>query len=231
MDVLDVGCGSGSITAGIADTVAPGLVVGIDRDPDLIEEAGVHLHGRPNLRFQVADAHAMTFESAFDVVAAARLLQWLTAPMEALLSMRRAVRPGGLLALLDYDHAAMAVHPSPSPAFAAFYGSFLEWRESLGFDNSIGSRLSSLMQRAGIRVISVSREDEVSSTGDVTFPAATSIWKAVMRDIGPQIVRSGFLAQVELDRAQSSYEAWCEGDALMIRLVLWSAVGRAMSER
>ena len=60
MQMIDVGCGSGSITVGLADAVAPGNVVGIDFQPTQIEQAQALATMRAvanvaNVRFEVAD--------------------------------------------------------------------------------------------------------------------------------------------------------------------------------
>src|SRR5260370_22099387 len=105
MIVLDIGCGTGAITVGIAKAVGPGgRVLGIDRDPEQVVEAR-QLHGdTPNLNFEEGDALSMSFEARFDVVNAARTLQWLSRPAEAVVRMKREAKPGGLVVALDYDH-------------------------------------------------------------------------------------------------------------------------------
>ncbi|TYA10029.1 class I SAM-dependent methyltransferase [Paenibacillus faecis] len=88
LSVLDVGCGTGAITRGIAEAVGPsGHVVGMDANPQLIEQAR-QMHGSvPNLTFQVGDIYHLDYKEAFDLVTCARLLVWLSDPMGALMSM------------------------------------------------------------------------------------------------------------------------------------------------
>src|SRR5437868_7806773 len=72
MSVLDIGCGTGAITAGIATAVSPtGNVVGVDRDQSLLEIAKQDHQSIRNLRFETADALSLPFERAFDIVTAA----------------------------------------------------------------------------------------------------------------------------------------------------------------
>ena len=69
MRLLDVGCGPGSITLGLAEAVAPGEVVGVDLQPAQVEQARALAaeRGVANVRFEVASAYALPFpDAAFD---------------------------------------------------------------------------------------------------------------------------------------------------------------------
>src|ERR687889_1440085 len=59
LDVVDVGCGPGSITVDLGELVAPGEVVGVDREPDVLAGARsvAAERGVANVRFQVGDAY------------------------------------------------------------------------------------------------------------------------------------------------------------------------------
>ena len=92
MSVLDAGCGTGAITAGIRTAVGPtGNVTGVDRDATLLEIARREV---PDCRFMQADITQLDFDSLFDLVNSARTLQWIPDPQAAVQSMFRAVRPG-----------------------------------------------------------------------------------------------------------------------------------------
>ena len=69
MKVLDIGCGPGSSSVGLADAVAPGELYGIDMEQSQVEfaVAAARKGGHDNARFQVGDALALPFpESYFD---------------------------------------------------------------------------------------------------------------------------------------------------------------------
>src|SRR3954465_11179344 len=71
MDVLDVGCGTGAITADIARAVCPGgTALGIDRDDANLAGAVQQYGGITNLRFETVDILAAgdRFNSKFDIV-------------------------------------------------------------------------------------------------------------------------------------------------------------------
>lgn len=112
--LLDVGCGPGTVTSGLARAVAPGLVTGLDAAPDVLATAREHADetGLANLEFVGGDVYALSYpDDTFDVVYANQLLQHLSDPVAALREMRRVLRPGGLLAVRDADYATMQPHP------------------------------------------------------------------------------------------------------------------------
>lgn len=92
LDLLDVGCGPGTITRDLAKLVAPGRVVAVDAAAPILEEAaatcaaaGVH-----NVEFRQADAEALPFDDgSFHVVHAHQLLQHVAHPVRVLEEMGR----------------------------------------------------------------------------------------------------------------------------------------------
>ena len=114
MDLLDVGCGPGTITMDLAARVAPGRVKGVDASEEVIRAAAVAAAGlATSVDFAVDDAyHLDAADGSVDVVHAHQVLQHLDDPVAALREWRRVVRPGGLVAARDADYAAMAWHPA-----------------------------------------------------------------------------------------------------------------------
>ena len=109
MDVLDVGCGPGTITADLARLVAPGRVTGLDSAAGVVTQARA---AHPGADFVVGDVYALDFtDDSFDVVHAHQVLQHLDDPVTALREMRRVTRPGGVVAVRDVDFGSAVVHP------------------------------------------------------------------------------------------------------------------------
>src|SRR4051812_10741642 len=95
LSVLDVGCGTGAITAGIARRVGPkARVVGEDRDESLL---AIAREDHPEVEFVQRDANALEYRDEFDIVTAARALQWMADPEAVLARMIVAVKPGELV--------------------------------------------------------------------------------------------------------------------------------------
>src|SRR5580693_814445 len=113
MRILDVGCGPGTITAGLADRVPRGHVTGIDTAPEVVDEARELAAQRDNLDFTTGDVYALDYPDAtFCVVHAHQVMQHLGDPVRALTEMRRVTKPGGLIAVRDADYGGMIWYPA-----------------------------------------------------------------------------------------------------------------------
>lgn len=113
-DVLDVGCGPGTITVDFAGLVAPGTVTGIDNVPAPLDIARTNAEqaGQGNVTFAQADVYSLPYEDdSFDVVHTHQTLQHLTEPVAALSEMRRVCKPGGLVAAREVDFGGMEWFP------------------------------------------------------------------------------------------------------------------------
>jgi SAM-dependent methyltransferase len=123
LDVLDAGCGVGSIALDVAPMVAPGRVAGVDLDPGQIEAArqSAAERGIENAEFRVASVLELPFEDAsFDVAYANAVLFYLREPTRALDEMRRVLRRDGLAAVSDDDFGTIVMSPeSPELRLAA----------------------------------------------------------------------------------------------------------------
>lgn len=109
MDLLDLGCGPGSITIGLADRVAPGHTVGFDRFPGLPAES-------PTTTLVTGDAYDLPFpDNSFNAIFASALLQHLADPLAALVEARRVARPGAVIGLVDADWDGQLLYPTNPP--------------------------------------------------------------------------------------------------------------------
>jgi ubiquinone/menaquinone biosynthesis C-methylase UbiE len=206
IDVLDVGCGPGTITADIARRVAPGRVVGMDASETVISQAANNF---PAVEFAVGDVFALDFADAtFDVVHAHQVLQHLPDPIAALREMKRVCKPSGVVAARDGDYAAFRWYPDSSPIsdWLALYeriarhnagepdaGRFLlAWAHTAGFADV----------EPGASVWCFATPDDRAWWG--------GLWADRMTDsaIAHQAVDEGFATRAELDAIAHGWRAW-----------------------
>ena len=99
MRVLDVGCGPGSITLGLAEKIAPGEIVGIDFQESQIAQAKALAASRgvENARFEIGDVYHLPFpDASFDAAFAHIVLMHIREPLRALKEKRRVLSQAAL---------------------------------------------------------------------------------------------------------------------------------------
>lgn len=116
-NILDVGCGPGTITADLADLVPRGKVTGVDRAEAVLENARGHVQQRgiSNCIFEAVDANGLPYpDASFDVVFCHQVLQHVKDPVGILKEMHRVAKPGGIVAAREADYKSFAWYPEPS---------------------------------------------------------------------------------------------------------------------
>lgn len=152
MGLLDIGCGPGTITADLAEVVAPGRVTAIDAIADPLAEARafVRSRGLSTVDFEIADVHQLPYaEGTFDVVHAHQVLQHVSDPVQALREMKRVCRTGGIVAARDGDYAAMNWFPL-LPELDDWQTLYRTVARSNGGEPDAGRRLLSWAHAAGL---------------------------------------------------------------------------------
>jgi SAM-dependent methyltransferase len=228
LSVLDIGCGTGAITAGIAEAVGPhGYVVGIDRDEGLLERARAEHGSRPNLRFEHGDATALSHRAQFDIVTAARTLQWISEPALTLSKMKQAAKAGGMLVVLDYNHAKNRWDPDPPGEFCDFYKAFLAWREAHDWDNHMADHLPELFRSVGLADVESHVQDESIERGAPEFGEHADLWSQVIENLGEQLAKAGYCTESQLQEAHKRYRSWAKTELMKQTLAMRTITGRA----
>jgi ubiquinone/menaquinone biosynthesis C-methylase UbiE len=200
--VLDVGCGPGFFVTELLDEVgADGSIVGVDASAQMLAIAARRCDGRPNVRFELADAASLPVDDAsFDAALSVQVLEYVADIPAALAELHRAVRPGGRVVIWDVDWATVSwyshdpqrmqrvlrawdahlTHPSLPQTLAAQL-------RSAGFGDvrTEGHSFTSLEctpdTYAGAIIPLI--EDYVAGREDVS-PSEVSTWAAEQRELG-----------------------------------------------
>lgn len=102
--VLDVGCGTGSLTFALAETADLEEIAAIDYSPVFVEETK-RRNTNSRITVQQADACALPFpDRSFDRAMALLVLHFVPEAERAVAEMCRVVRPGGVVAAAVWDH-------------------------------------------------------------------------------------------------------------------------------
>lgn len=209
--LLDAGCGPGTITADLAELVAPGRVTAIDSSAEVLEQARRTAAERrlDGIGFAVADIYHLDHpDGSFDVAHAHQVLQHLGDPVRALRELRRVCVPGGLVAARDSDYLAMTWFPEV-PALDEWLTLYRRIARDNGGEPDAGRRLLSWARQAGFTDISAT-----SSTWCFATPDDRAWWSGMWADrieqssIAVQAVERGYATADDLRRMSAGWREW-----------------------
>ena len=225
MKVLDVGCGTGSISKDIANIVGEnGKVTGIDNTEIFILSGKESYQNISNLELIHVDLFDFNPEEKFDLIVAARLLQWLSNPKEALLKIKSLLKPNGQISILDYDHTNLDWSPSPPESMQTFYDTFLKWRQDAGMNNRIAEDLPRLLEEAGFHSIEKINSDEFYNEERLDYKSKIGIWSKVAGSV--QMVEEGYLDNDLRLKAIEEYNNWIEKEVISMTMKLNDVRGK-----
>ena len=168
MNILDCGCGPGTITVDLAKLVFPGNVIGVDKEPSQIDTSQKHSekHKVSNVKFQSADICHLPFaDNTFDGVFAHAILQHLQSPLLALKEMYRVLKVGGVIGIRDDDRGGLIIAPD-SPKLERLIDIFSKFMIHNGGNPYIGRHFRALLKEAGFKDIVASSSCVFHGTPD-----------------------------------------------------------------
>jgi ubiquinone/menaquinone biosynthesis C-methylase UbiE len=210
-DLLDVGCGPGTITADLAERVAPGRVVGLDQAEGVLAQAlaVASERGLTTVDFVVGDVLALDFpDDSFDVVHAHQVLQHVGDPVAALREMSRVCRPDGYVAGRDGDYGAFTWYPA-DPALDEWLALYRALARHNGGEPDAGRRLLSWAQEAGFGEVTPS-----ASVWCFATPEDREYWgsmwceRVIASDFATRAVETGLSTRDDLERMSQAFAAW-----------------------
>lgn len=225
MKVLDVGCGTGSISKDIAVIIGEnGKITGIDNTESFVISGKESYKKVLNLELIHVDLFDFNPEEKFDLIVSARTLQWLSNPKEALIKMKSLLKANGQISILDYDHTNLNWNPLPPESMQEFYNVFLKWRQDAGMNNRIAEDLPDLLAEAGFHSVETINSDEFYTQEREDYKSKIGIWSKVAGSL--QMVEEGYLENDLRLKAIEEYNHWLETEAISMTMKLNEVRGK-----
>lgn len=224
MRLLDMGCGPGGITVGLAKKVAPARVTAcdieqtqLDRAQERAAEAGV-----TNIDFQIANVFGLPFDdNSFDAIFMSAVLSNLQRPDEAVREIARVLKPGGIAGFNEFDSGGDIYYPL-DPLIQRSADLYFKLREHVGDDPRGGRRLKAQLLRADLDCIHMHAIYE--SIDPSHYANAASL--QFKDDMGPQMKALGWTDDAEIEAIGAAWKKLAEDPSAYVAATWVQAIGR-----
>lgn len=195
--ILDVGCGTGEITARLADLYPEASLVGVDLEEPHLERARRRCEGK-RARFEKGDALALHFgEGQFDLCVCRHLLQAVPDPRRVVAELARVTRPGGRLHLIAEDYGMLWAFPTAHDADEFWQTVPRKYGAGVGCDLYVGRKMYTLLKELGLQDIAV--DYVVVDTLRVPRDTFARIWEAWRDGYTDSIVQHAGMPREEVE--------------------------------
>ena len=227
--VLEAGCGVGAQTITLAKNSPEALFTCIDISKDSLLEARrrAEVSGIDNVTFQQADIFDLPFEAeSFDHVFVCFVLEHLANPVEALFELRKLIKSGGTITVIEGDHGSTYFHPDSDAARAAIMCQ-VELQKRSGGNAMVGRELFPLLKKAGFEYTQVSpRMVYVDSSKPQLVDGFTrKTFTAMIEGVGESAVIEGLIDKASFERGIADLYRTAEDDGVFC-YTFFKAVGK-----
>ena len=209
--VLDFGCGPGTITVGLARTVQPGEVHGIDIEESQIglARAAARAGGHNNATFHVGDVTSLPFEdNFFDVAHCHAVLMHVPDTAGTLAEVKRVLKPGGIISSREMIGGSSFLDPSNVEIDGA-WNVFTSLLAANGGHPQMGKELKNAFLEAGFTDLRAMGSFDFFSTAEdiVFFHGFINDWFFSDQVIGAA-TKFGLATQEQFDRIRLLVDEW-----------------------
>lgn len=202
--VLEAGCGVGAQTVILAGNSPDARFTAIDRSRESLRAARerVSSRGVTNVTFHQGDIFHLPYgENTFDHAFLCFVLEHLPNPIEALRCLRRVLKPGGTITVIEGDHGSTYFHPDSHAARKAIQ-CLVDIQAGMGGNALIGRQLYPLLRKAGYQDVRVSpRMVYVDSSKPGLVEGFTkNTFTAMVEGVKEQAMRLGLMDEADWER-------------------------------
>jgi ubiquinone/menaquinone biosynthesis C-methylase UbiE len=201
--VLEAGCGVGAQTVTLAQNSPGAHITAIDISETSIAEAQKRIAaaGIPNVKFQQANIFDLPFaEASFEHVFVCFVLEHLSNPVEALTCLKKLLKPGGTITVIEGDHGSVYFYPDSAEAQRAIDCQILLQAQA-GGNACVGRELYPLLTKAGYRNCRVSPRMVYvdSSKPDFVEGFTKNTFTAMIEGVREKALQAGLIDQKAFD--------------------------------
>lgn len=227
--VLEAGCGTGAQIVIVAPQNPRCSFVSVDISEESLAKAeeSAGERGIGNVRFQVADVFNLPFDGeSFDHVFVCFLLEHLCEPVKALVSLKRVLKRGGTITVIEGDHGSAYYHPR-SPAAQATIQCLIDIQALLGGNSLIGRELYPLLVAAGFGGVSVSPRVVYADAGrpEMVDGFTRKTFIAMVEGVREQAIGRGLITEAKWDKGIADLYRSADSDGTL-SYTFFKAVGR-----
>ncbi len=156
--VLEAGCGIGAQTVLLAKNSPDARFICMDISKDSLERArrAAEENNLTNVIFEQADIFNLPFdEESLDHIFVCFVLEHLNEPLKALLNLKKILKTGGSITVIEGDHGSFYSHPESREAMLAVR-CLIEIQARIGGNSLIGRQVYPILFSAGFKEIHVS---------------------------------------------------------------------------
>ncbi len=198
--ILDLGCGTGEITARLAAKFPNASFVGVDLEEAHLTRAAERCAAfGSRVRFEVGDALALRFDdSTFDLVVCRHVLQAVPDAEAVLAEIRRVLRPGGRAHLISEDYGMLWCHPTELDSDGFWQRFPPRFGNAVGCDLHVGRKTFTLLHDLGMTDIAV--DYIVVDTIRVEREIFARIWEAWRDGYTEPLIEHSGASREEIER-------------------------------
>ena len=214
--VVDVGAGSGALTAELVERLGTDAVVAVDPSVPFV---GALRERFPDVAVHEAAAEALPLaDAAHDAALAQLVVQFMRDPAAGVAEMRRVTKPGGVVAVSVWDHGTGRGPLSPFWAVALQLDAAARSESTLTGTNE--GELAALLRDAGLRDV-----EETTLEVEVEHPSFEEWWEPYELGVGPA---GAYVVGLDPERRETLRESCREAlppAPFRIAARAWTAVG------